>query len=155
MMTICTALENLLNSVRDFKAQMLEKANDERKELLDLSYRMADTHETLTSLSQVCGDAGTELMNMGVDTLAVAEVVGRTIDGEIAIPELDYEHYKGVCAECEADVDVDEDYSYNDKGELFCTCCANAFYALDEEEEDDEEEDIPMEDVPVDEEVPV
>jgi hypothetical protein len=146
-MNICAALENLLQSVADFKTQMFEKANAERKEYIDLFSRMTETHETLTSLAQVCSDAGDTLIHMGADILPVASLVGDVLDGD-NIPSIDYEKFMGVCEDCGKDISVDDDYSYNDEGDLLCPDCANLYYAIDEDEDEDEEE-IPEENVPV------
>ncbi len=149
-MSVCIALENLLKSIIEFKDEMFEKANAERKEYIDLRNRMTETHETLTAFSQVCADAGDTLINMGADILPVATLVGNTLNGD-EVPTVDYEKYRGVCVDCGEDISIDDDYGYNDEGELLCPDCADLFYAIEEDEdkEDEDEEEIPEEDIPV------
>ena len=128
MMNIVTSIENLLGAINDFKNQMLEKANAERHELIDLSARMADTYETMTSLSQVCKDTGDSLIATGRTILPIATAIGDVLDGEIPVPSIPYEKYAGVCADCGEDVSNDTDYSYNEDHELLCADCADIYY---------------------------
>jgi Zn finger protein HypA/HybF involved in hydrogenase expression len=84
---------------------------------------------------------------MGADILPVASLVGDVLDGD-NIPSIDYEKFMGICEDCGKDISIDDDYSYNDEGDLLCPDCANLYYAIDEDEDEDEEE-IPEENVPV------
>lgn len=108
MNSITTAIDNLLAVVSDFKTSLLKKANAERQEMLDVSARLATSRYTIHSLMRVCDDTGTSLINTATSLESIVKTIDNLLDGDISIPEIPFEKYRGRCENCGRDISVDE-----------------------------------------------
>lgn len=125
-------LTNLRESLNNFKAMMeeafnelLDTANQQRREFLDLRDRMSRTHAEITELG--------EIMNGAVDTFdlidyqcdSIAERIADAIEsGAARVPTCNYEELVEFCDECGKPISNGDPYIYTATGEYLCADCA-------------------------------
>jgi hypothetical protein len=117
---------------------LLEMANGQRKELLSLYQRMADTRADITEFSEITAEVA-ETFDAITD---VAEDVVRKVDNAIdggadLTPDCNYEDLADFCDECGRAIINDEDYTEEAGGFVLCADC----HPIEEEEEPEEEDE--------------
>lgn len=121
--TLNTALAELV----EINKQMLQRANNERVEMLSLVCRMQETRNTVVGMASVYTEVAEELANMAEDNMTLAAKIGLAIDEPaVTCPDIPYENCIGFCDDCGAAIDEFDTYHEDDDGVgLVCNVCYN------------------------------
>jgi hypothetical protein len=118
---------------------LLGIANGQRKELISLYQRMADTQADITKFAEITAEVAETLDDLTDVAENVVMRVGSAIDGGADFtPDCDYEDIAEFCDECGRAITYDEDYTEEEGGFVLCADCHPI---EDEEELEDETED--------------
>lgn len=130
---------SFMASMEGALTDLLGIANGQRKELLSLYQRMAETRADIAEFSEITAEIA-ETFDAITDVAEdVATKVGCAIDGGADLtPECDYEDLAEFCDECGRAITNDEDYTEEAGGYVLCADCHPI---EDEEEPEDEDED--------------
>jgi hypothetical protein len=132
------ALDSLITSIAGMHADILAKANAERREALELHARMQDTYADIVQFNAMVANAADALA--GVDEVAtdIGMKIYDVLEGGFdMLPECDYEEFVGFCAACGQTIHEDDDVELID-GEFYHKECAPVDEELDEDEDADE-----------------
>ena len=137
------ALDSLITSIAGMHADILAKANAERREALELHARMQDTYADIVEFNAMVANAADALA--GVDEVAtdIGCKIYDVLDGGFdMLPECNYEEFVGFCADCGGTIHEDDEVKFVD-GEFYHKECAPIDEELDEDEDIDETVDAP------------
>lgn len=137
------ALRHLTETFETAMHELLNDANDQRRELIDLHQRMYDTNMDLHELAEIAGagaDALIEIDDCCTDVAEKAELVRREMLD--FVPNHNYEEFVDFCAECGGEILVDTDYDIDENGNTVCSFCASPADAEDEVEVDEDESEV-------------
>lgn len=126
------ALDSLITSIAGMHADILAKANAERREALELHARMQDTYADIVEFNAMVANAADALA--GVDEVAtdIGCKIYDVLDGGFdMLPECNYEEFVGFCADCGGTIHEDDDVELVD-GEFYHKECAHIDDELDE-----------------------
>ena len=129
------ALDSLITSIAGMHADILAKANAERREALELHARMQDTYADIVEFNAMVANAADALA--GVDEVAtdIGCKIFDVLDGGFdMLPECNYEEFVGFCADCGGTIHEDDEVEFVD-GELYHKECAHIGDELDELDE--------------------
>jgi hypothetical protein len=133
------AMRHLAETFETAMHEMMNEANEQRRELLDLHQRMYDTNMNLHDLAEIAGEGADmfiEIDEACSDVAEKAELVRR--DMLVSVPVHNYEEFVDFCAECGGEILVGHDYDIDENGNSVCTFCAKP--EEDEAEAEDEVE---------------
>lgn len=130
--------QNFMASMEGTLTDLLGIANAQRKELLSLYQRMAETQADIKEFSEITAEVA-ETFDAITDVADdVVAKVGNAIEGGADLtPECDYEDLVEFCDECGRAITNDEDYTEEAGGFVLCADCHPI---SDEGEEIDEDE---------------
>ena len=116
--------QSFMASMEGALTDLLSTANGQRKELLSLYQRMADTQADIKEFSEITA----EVANTFDDITDVAEdvvvKVGSAIEGGADLtPACDYEDLADFCDECGRAITHDEVYTEDAGGFILCADC--------------------------------
>ena len=117
------ALTSAVNAIREAQAAMYAEANAQRVALIELISNMRGTARLLGDMSQVVGDTGATLMDIGEDMAEMADKVNESTYDFTCLPEGSYEGFVGMCEECGHEIRIDEDYDEIGAFEYVCQRC--------------------------------
>lgn len=127
-----TNLTNLRESLNNFKSMMeqafselLDTANEQRREFLELRDRMSRTHSEITELGEVMRGAVDTFDLIGYQCDTTAERIADAIEsGAARVPTCNYEELVEFCDECGKPIANGDPYIYTATGEYLCADCA-------------------------------
>jgi hypothetical protein len=127
---------SFMTSMEGVLTDLLGTANAQRKELLSLYQRMAETRADITEFSEIAAEVANtfdEASNVADD---IAMKVGCAIEGGADLtPDCSYEDLADFCDECGRAITHDEDYTEEAGGFVLCADC----HPIEDEEELEEE----------------
>jgi hypothetical protein len=132
------AMRHLAETFETAMHELLNEANSQRRELLDLHRRMYDTNLSLHEFAEIAGEGADmfiEIDETCSDVAEKAEFIRREMLD--SVPSHNYEEFVDFCAECGSEILVDHDYDIDDNGNSVCALCAKP----EEDEVDEVEED--------------
>lgn len=145
---IQNAMNALVDAVVSMHASLLARANDERKELLDLYTRMRETEADLVDLSKMISETRDKLQVVEEVAVDHGMLVRDAVFGGLDfVPTCDYEHFVGFCDECGATLSDEMHFEDTVEG-MLCLDCALGEDEPDGEvvvtvaNEDDDEENV-------------
>lgn len=149
-----TNLTNLRESLNNFKTMMeqafselLDTANKQRREFLDLRDRMSRTHSEITELGEVMRGAVDTFDLIGYQCDSTAERIADAIEsGAARVPTCNYEELVEFCDECGKPIANGDPYIYTATGEYLCADCCSG----NDDEEAPVEADAECADQPMD-----
>ena len=131
---ISNALSALVDTIAGMHRELLDRANAERREALDLYARMQDTYADLSQFGDIVGSAADALCGVSDVADDIGSKVYDAIDGGFpAIPECDYQDFVDFCTACGNTISTNDEFTIID-GEVYETVCAPA---INTEETDD------------------
>ena len=136
------AMRHLAETFETAMHEMMNEANDQRRELIDLHKRMYDTNLNLHDLAEIAGEGADMLIEIDEtcsDVAEKAELVRREMLD--SVPTHNYEEFVDFCAECGGEILVGHDYDIDENGNSVCIFCAKP----DEVEDEVEDEAEPVE----------
>ena len=115
---------SFMASVEGALTDLLGIANGQRKELLSLYQRMADTQADIKEFSEITAEVA-ETFDAITDVAEdVAVKVGTAIEGGADLtPDCNYEDLAEFCDECGRAITNDEDYTEEVGGYVVCADC--------------------------------
>ena len=134
------AMRHLAETFETAMHEMMNEANAQRRELIDLHQRMYDTNMSLHNLAEIAGEGADmfiEIDEACSDVAEKAELVCR--DMLDSVPVHNYEEFVDFCAECGGEILVDHDYDIDENGNSVCVFCAKP-----DEDEAGEVEDVEL-----------
>lgn len=117
------ALTSAVTAIREAQAAMYAEANAQRVALIELISNMRGTARLLNDMSQIVGDTGATLLDIGEDMAEVADKVNESTYDFTCLPAGSYEGFVGMCEECGHEIRADEDYDEIGAFEYVCQRC--------------------------------
>ena len=117
------ALTSAVTAIREAQAAMYAQANAQRVALIELISNMRGTARNLNDISQIVGEAGTVLLDIGEDMAEMADKVNESTYDFTCLPEGSYEGFVGMCEECGHEIRADENYDEIGVFEYVCQHC--------------------------------
>jgi hypothetical protein len=103
---------------------LLGIANGQRKELISLYQRIADTQADIKEFSDITAEIADTFDTFTDVAEDVAVKIGDAIEGGANLtPDCDYEELVGFCDECGRAITDNEDYTEDDEGFVLCANC--------------------------------
>ena len=119
------AMRHLAETFETEMHEMMNEANEQRRELIDLHQRMYDTNMSLHDLADIAGEGADMLIEIDEacsDVAEKAEFIRR--DMLDSVPVHNYEEFVDFCAECGGEILVGHDYDIDENGDSVCVFCA-------------------------------
>ena len=139
------AAQNFMASAEGTLTDLLGIANGQRKELISIYQRMADTQADIKEFSEITAEIAVTFDGITDVAEDVAMKVGNAIEGGADLtPDCDYEDLAEFCDECGRAITIDEDYTEEAGGFVLCADCHPI---NDEEPEDEDGEQITFEEL--------
>lgn len=132
---------SFMASMEGALTDLLGIANGQRKELLSLYQRMADTQTDIKEFSDIAAEVA-ETFDAITDVAEdVVVKVGNAIEGGADLtPDCSYEDLADFCDECGRAITNDEDYTEEAGGFVLCADCHPIEDETDEPEDEDDEQ---------------
>ena len=126
-----TDFTSLQETARKFMASMegaladlLNTANEQRKELVSLYQQMADIRADIPEFAGVAAEVANTFDDISDIAEDVAMKIGNAIEGGVDFtPDCDYEELVGFCDECGRAIARGEDYTKKAEDYLVCADC--------------------------------
>ena len=130
--------QSFMASMEGALTDLLGIANGQRKELISLYQRMADTQADIKEFSEITAEVA-ETFDAITDVAEdVVVKVGNAIEGGADLtPECNYEDLADFCDECGRAITNDEDYTEEAGGFVLCADC----HPINDEDELEDEDD--------------
>lgn len=141
------AAASFCNAMAEFKKDMFDAANEQRKELLSLYQRMTNTQADIETFGDIMDKVATTLSKVSEECEDISEKIDMAIiDGFNSVPEGSYEVYVDTCEVCGQDVTAEQEYTEGEFGYVHVHCLANAGEAqvTDESEDAFEKDELPV-----------
>jgi hypothetical protein len=145
--TIHEAATSFCNAMAEFKKDLFEAANAQRKELLSLYRRMSNTQADIEEFGSVMNEVAETLGKVADECEDISEKIDMAIiDGFDSVPEGSYEVYVDTCEVCGQDVTAEQEYTEGEFGYVHVHCLASAGEAqvTDENEDVLEKDELPV-----------
>ena len=140
--------QSFMASMEGALTDLLGIANGQRKELISLYQRMADTQADIKEFSEITAEVAETLDDITDVAEDVAMKVGSAIDGGVDFtPDCDYENLADFCDECGRAITNDEDYTEDAGGFVLCADCHSIEDEEESEEENEDDEQITFEEL--------
>ena len=119
------ALKTFVNALETAQNQMIERANTERKAMLDLLASMRETREGVLEMASITSSVRDTLDEHTEISEDLAQHISNTLDNPASnCPETPYEDFVGFCSSCGEEVSQYEDYTYTHEHKLECEHCS-------------------------------
>ena len=129
--------QSFMASMEGALTDLLGIANAQRKELISLYQRMADTQADIKEFSEITAEVAETFDGITDVAEDVAMKVGNAIEGGADLtPECDYEDLADFCDECGRAITNDEDYTEEAGGFVLCADC----HPINDEDELEDED---------------
>ena len=141
------AATSFCNAMAEFKKDMFDAANEQRKELLSLYQRMTNTQADIETFGGIMDEVAGMLGKVADECEDISEKIDMAIiDGFDSVPEGSYEVYVDTCEVCGQDVTAEQEYTEGEFGYVHVHCLANAGEAQVTEESEDalEKDELPV-----------
>jgi hypothetical protein len=141
------ATTSFCNAMAEFKKDLFDTANAQRKELLTIYQRMTNTQADIEAFGDIMDGVATTLSNVVCECEDISEKIDMAIiDGFDSVPEGSYEVYVDTCEVCGQDVTVEDEYTEGEFGYVHVHCLAKAGEAQVTEESEDafEKDELPV-----------
>lgn len=141
------ATASFCNAMADFKKDLFDAANTQRKELLSLYRRMTDTQADIEEFGDIMDKVADTLGKVADECEDISEKIDTAIiEGFDSVPEGSYEVYVDTCEVCGLDVTADQEYTEGEFGYVHVHCLASAGEVQVSEEGEDalEKDELPV-----------
>ena len=141
------ATASFCNAMAEFKKDLFDAANAQRKELLGLYQRMTNTQADIEEFGSVMNEVAETLGKVADECEDISEKIDMAIiDGFDSVPAGSYEVYIDTCEVCGQDVTAEQEYTEGEFGYVHVHCLANAGEAQVTEETEDalEKDELPV-----------
>ena len=129
--------QSFMASMEGALTDLLGIANAQRKELISLYQRMADTQADIKEFSEITAEVAETFDGITDVAEDVAVKVGNAIEGGADLtPDCDYEDLADFCDECGRAITNDEDYTEEAGGFVLCADC----HPINDEDELEDED---------------
>ena len=116
--------QSFMASMEGALTDLLGIANGQRKELISLYQKMADTQADIREFSDITAEIADTFDTFTDVAEDVAVKIGDAIEGGANLPpDCDYEELVDFCDECGRAITDSEDYTENDEGFVLCADC--------------------------------
>lgn len=129
--------QSFMASMEGALTDLLGIANGQRKELISLYQRMADTQADIKEFSEITAEVADTFDAITDVAEDVVVKVGNAIEGGADLtPECNYEDLADFCDECGRAITNDEDYTEEAGGFVLCADC----HPINDEDELEDED---------------
>lgn len=135
---VSETLNSALSEIKSIANDLVSIANAKKASILALLAELGETRNMISGLGKLCGDAGSELLDIDEACDTIVCNIDDTFDNFDGIPEGSYETFVGFCDDCGVELHQDDDFELIDALNIRCAECVakNA----DEDEADTEED---------------
>lgn len=141
------ATASFCNAMAEFKKDLFDAANTQRKELLTIYQRMTNTQADIETFGDIMDGVANTLSNVVCECQDISEKIDMAIiNGFDSVPAGSYEVYVDTCEVCGLDVTADQEYTEGEFGYVHVHCLANVGEAqvTEESEEAFEKDELPV-----------
>ena len=135
------------NTMAEFKKDLFDAANTQRKELFNLYQRMTDTQTDIETFGSIVEEVATTLDKVAEECQDISEKIDTAVfEGFDSVPKGSYEVYVDTCEICGQDVTSEDEYTEGEFGYVHAHCLASAGEAQVSEEGEDafEKDELPV-----------
>ena len=125
--SVSTAFETALNSLNDFKAELIDSIDQKKNALMGLLDSIAADTNDLHDLGIICGVVGKTLLEIKDNCNEITGNIDDTLLVVDEIPAGSYGTFVGYCADCGLELHVGDTYMDDGDGEIHCMECTEKF----------------------------
>lgn len=129
--TVSNAFETALNSLHDFKADLIDSLDQKKNQLLGLLDSIAADTNDLSDLGKVCGVVGRTLLAIESDCATIVSNIDDTVLSINDIPAGSLGTFVDYCATCGKELHISDVYMNDGDGEIQCMDCVEKFAAAE------------------------
>lgn len=141
------ATASFCNAMAEFKRDLFDAADAQRKELLDLYQRMTNTQADIEEFGGIMEEVAAVLSDVADECQDISEKIDTAIaNGFDAVPECSYEVYVDTCEVCGLDITAEQEYTEGELGYVHVHCLAvdGEAQTADESEDAFEKDELPV-----------
>lgn len=116
-------LTSAIAAMHDLHTELVNTANAQKKNLLEILAAMRLTRDTMTSLGNMCAQAGASLFDINDFCVDMSDKITATLDGFSTIPSGIYETFVGFCEDCGKEIHTTDLFEKTEDGTLLCSDC--------------------------------